>query len=111
MYACLECRADLVKLLLDHGADVTLRADGARKTTFMDHGQTPLTIGASCFIARRRVTVAAERGMSENYIRKELEAPLEIVGNLIRHGASVNETDADGRPPLMMAVMHNWEAS
>ena len=75
----------------------------------MDHGQTPLTIGASCFIARRRAAVAPERGMPESYVRKELGAPVEIVRNLIRHGANVNRTDADGRTPLMMAAMHNWE--
>jgi hypothetical protein len=109
MHACLECRADLVKLLLDRGADVKLHADAGRTTTFMDHGQTPLIIGASCFIARRRATVAPERGMPESYVRKELAAPLQIVRNLIRHGASVNGTDADGRTPLMMAAMHNWE--
>jgi len=109
MYACLECRADVVKLLLDRGADVALHADGGKKTPFMDHGQTALTIGASCFIARRRATVAPERGMPDSYVQKELAAPLEIVRNLIRHGANVNGSDADGRTPLMMAVMHNWE--
>lgn len=109
MHACLECRAGLVKLLLERGADVTLQADGSRKTPFMDHGQTALSIGASCFIARRRAAVAPERGMPESYVQKELAAPLEIVQLLIRHGANVNGRDADGRTPLMMAVMHNWE--
>jgi ankyrin repeat protein len=109
MFASLECRAEVVNLLLNRGADVTLQADGGRKTNFMDHGQTVLTIGSSCFIARRRATVARERGMPKSSARKELEAPLEIVRNLIRHGASVNGTDADGRTPLMMAVMHNWQ--
>ena len=47
--------------------------------------------------------------MPDSYVRKELEAPLEIVRNLIRHGATVNGADADGRTPLMMAAMHNWE--
>lgn len=62
----------------------------------MDHGQTALTIGASCFIARRRASVVPERGMPENYVQKELAAPLEIVRNLIRRGASVTGSDADG---------------
>src|SRR5882724_9261103 len=54
MHACLECRAHIVRLLLDNGADAGLHARNERKTSFMDHGQTPLTIAASCFIARRR---------------------------------------------------------
>ena len=88
---------------------MALHADGGRKTPFMDHGQTALSIGASCFIARRRAMIAPDRGMPDSYVQKELAAPLEIVRDLIRHGANVNGSDADGRTPLMMAVMHNWE--
>lgn len=109
MHACLECRAGIVKLLLDSGADVGLRASNERRTSFMDHGQTPLIIAASCFIARRRSVIAPERGMSPDYVRGELAAPLDIVRSLIRHGDGVNSPDADGRIPLMMAAMHGWQ--
>jgi ankyrin repeat protein len=108
MYAALECRAEIVKLLLERGADVTLHATNERKTSFMDHGQTALTIAASCFIARRRAALAPERGMPPSYARMEFEAPRKIVRTLIRRGANVNATDGDGRTPLMMAAMHGW---
>ena len=108
MYAALECRPEIVKLLLDHGADVTLHATNERKTSFMDHGQTALTIAAGCFIARRRASLAPERGMPPSYARMEFEAPRKIVRTLIRRGANVNATDGDGRTPLMMAAMHGW---
>lgn len=108
MYAALECRPEIVKLLLERGADVTLHASNERKTSFMDHGETVLTIAASCFIAHRRASLAPERGMSPSYARMELEAPQKIVRTLIRWGANVNATDGDGRTPLMMAAMHGW---
>lgn len=109
MHACLECRADIVKLLLDSGADAGLHARNEQTTSFMDRGQTPLTIATSCFIARRRAAIAPERGMSPDYVRGELEAPLVIVRSLIRHGDGVNSPYANGRTPLMMAAMHGWQ--
>ncbi len=108
MYAALECRPEIVKLLLDRGADVTLHSTSQRETSFMDHGQTALAIAASCFIARRRAALAPERGMPPSYARMELEAPRKLVHILIRRGASVNATDVEGRTPLMMAAMHGW---
>lgn len=109
MHACLECRAGIVKLLLDSGANVDLHAANERKTSFMDHGQTPLTIAASCFIARRRAAIAPERGMPPDYVRGELDAPLAIVRSLLRKSNDPNSPDADGRTPLMMAAMHGWQ--
>jgi ankyrin repeat protein len=109
MHAALECRPGIVKLLLDRGADVTLRANSERTTSFMDHGQSALTIAASCFIARRRAVLAPRRGMPHAYVRSELTAPQEIVQKLIHNGADVNGSDADGKTPLMMAAMHGWE--
>ena len=109
MYAALECRPGIVRVLLERGADVKLQATNERRTSFMDHGQTALTIAASCFIARRRAALAPERGMPPSYARMELEAPRKIVRALIRKGADVNAEDADGRTPLMMAAMHEWQ--
>ena len=108
MYAALECRPEILKLLLERGADVTFHATNERKISFMDHGQNALTIAASCFIVRRRASLAPERGMPPSYARMELEAPQKIVRTLIRRGANVNATDGDGRTPLMMAAMHGW---
>ena len=110
MCACLECRADVVRLPLDRGADVALHADGSKKTPFMDLRQRALTIGASCFIAGRGATVMPERGIPDSYLHKELAAPLEILWKWIRHGANVNRSDTNGSTPLMMALMHNGEA-
>jgi hypothetical protein len=108
MHAALECRAQIVKLLLERGADTKRRANSAQGKSFMDQGQTALTIAAGCFINRRRAELAPERGMSEAYIESELSAPLMIVHDLIDHGAAVEATDADGRTPLMMAAMQGW---
>lgn len=109
MHAALECRAEIVQMLIEHGADVMLHASSARTTSFMDHGQTALTIAASCFIARRRAELAPERGMLQSYIQTEPAAPQTIVAKLIRARADVNVADADGLTPLMMAAMQGWE--
>ena len=108
MHAALECRAQIVKLLLERGADAGLRAKSARSTSFTDHGQSALTIAAGCFINRRRMELAPQRGMSRAYIESEHAAPQTIVHGLIDHGAEVNAIDADGRTPLMMAAMQGW---
>lgn len=108
MHAALECRPAIVRHLLDLGADPAIRASTERKTSFMDHGQTALSIGASCFIARRRASIAPGRGMPPSYVQSELNAARDIVRQLVHKGAKVNLADADGRTPLMMAVMHGW---
>ena len=108
MHAALECRPRIVKLLLESGADARMRASSARSTPFTDHGQSALTIAAGCFIARRRAELAPDRGMSPAYIESERSAPQTMVRDLIDGGAEVNATDADGRTPLMMAVMQGW---
>ena len=109
MHASLECRAEIVDLLVEHGADVKLRASSSRTTPFADHGQSALTVAASCFIARRRAALMPERGTPQTYIQMELTAPEKIVGRLIRAGADVNGVDTDGQAPLMMAAMQGWE--
>jgi ankyrin repeat protein len=108
MHAALECRAQIVKLLLDRGADATLRANRARTPSFMGNGEYALTIAAGCFIARRRAELVPGRGMPSAYIESERSAPETMVRDLIAHGADVNATDADGRTPLMMAAMQGW---
>jgi Putative peptidoglycan binding domain/Ankyrin repeats (3 copies)/Ankyrin repeat len=108
MHAVLECRAQIVKLLLERGADAKLRAKSARSTSFTDHGQSALTIAAGCFINRRRAELAPELGMSRAYIESERAAPQMMVHDLIDHGADVAAIDADGRTPLMIAAMQGW---
>ena len=60
---------------------------------------------------RRRAGLAPGRGMPQSYVETELNAPRQIVYNLIRGGADVNDSDADGRTPLMMAAMQGWEGA
>lgn len=48
MYAALECRANIVKFLLDNGANVNARSDNTGKG-FLDTGQTALLIASGCF--------------------------------------------------------------
>lgn len=108
MRAALECRAKIVKLLLDRGADRKLSGKKGQATSFMDSGQTALTAASGCFIARRRAALAPERGMPTGYIDYELAAPALMVHDLIARGADVNAADADGRTPLMMAAMQGW---
>ena len=74
----------------------------------MDHGQGALIIGASCFIARQRASLAPERGMPQSYIATELAASEKIVSKLIRAGADINSADADGQTPLMTAAQQGW---
>lgn len=107
MYAALECRANIVKLLLDGGANANVRSD-ATGTKFFDTGQTPLLIASGCFIARRRAQLAPERHMPADYAAYELSAPAKMVNDLLAHGADPTATDFYGRTPLMMAAMHGW---
>ena len=109
MHACLECRAVIVDLLLERGADARLRGSSARITSFVDHGQSALIIGASCFIARQRISLAPERGMPQSYVVSELAASERIVGKLISAGVDVNSADADGQTPLMAAAQQGWD--
>ena len=46
--------------------------------------------------------------MPPAYVESERAAPLEMVRDLIEHGADVQVVDADGRTPLMMAAMQGW---
>ncbi len=108
MWAALECRAEIVKLLLDRGADLSLRANSDRKDSFLNNGQTAVLIASGCFIAHRRADLAPERHMPPGYVAYELAAAGKMVRELIAHGAKVNDTDVYGRTPLMMAAMHGW---
>ena len=108
MHAALECRPLIVKLLLKSGSNVSLRANSTKVGSFMDHGQQALEIAAGCFIARRRAEIAPSRGMPSAYIDGERAAAETMVRDLIAHGAAVNAPDADGKTPLMMAVMQGW---
>ncbi len=108
MWAALECRAGIVELLLDRGADVSLRANSDRKDSFLNSGQTAILVASGCFIARRRADLAPERHMPPGYVAYELAAAGKMVHDLIAHGANVNDTDVYGRTPLMMAAMHEW---
>lgn len=108
MHAALECRAKIVKLLLDSGADPKLSGKKGQTPSFMDSGQTALTVASGYFIARRRAALAPERGMPTGYIDYELAAPAIMVHDLIARGGEVNAADADGRTPLMMAAIQGW---
>lgn len=107
MWAALECRAQIGKLLLDRDADVSLRAND-NKRGFLNRGQTAILIASGCFIAHRRADLAPERHMPPGYVAYELAEAGRMVHDLIRHGANVNDRDVDGRTPLMMAAMQEW---
>jgi ankyrin repeat protein len=107
MHAGLECRAQILDLLLEHGAQVNVRSKTTNKG-FMTTGETPLLLAAGCFISRRRAQLAPERKMPPGYVEYELAAAEKMVHDLLAHGADVTVTDIDGRTPLMMAVMHRW---
>jgi ankyrin repeat protein len=107
MHAALECRAQILDVLLEHGALVNVRSETTNKG-FMTTGRTPLLVAAGCFISRRRAQLAPERGMPPGYIEYELAAAGKMVHDLLAHGADVTITDIDGRTPLMMAAMHRW---
>ena len=108
MWAALECRAEIMKLLLDRGADLSLRANSDRKDFFLSSGQTAMLIASGCFIAHRRADLAPERHMPPNYAAYELAAAGKMVHELVTHGANVNDTDVYARTPLMMAAMQGW---
>jgi hypothetical protein len=108
MHAALECRAEIMDLLLERGADAKVRGRVADSPAFVDSGQTALLLASGCFIARRRAALAPERDMPADYVGYELAAPARMVRALIAHGAAVNQADSFGRTPLMMAAMHGW---
>ncbi|MBI2680588.1 MAG: ankyrin repeat domain-containing protein [Candidatus Solibacter usitatus] len=108
MHAALECRAEIVSLLLERGADARLRSQSGRPGSFTGNGQTALLVASGCFMARRRAELAPERHMPAGYAAYELAAPLKMARDLIAHGAEVNTADAAGRTPLMMAAMQGW---
>jgi Ankyrin repeats (3 copies)/Ankyrin repeats (many copies)/Putative peptidoglycan binding domain len=107
MYAALECRDNIVKLLLNKGANVNARSHSTGKG-FLDTGQTPLLIASGCFIARRRAQLAPKRHMPPDYAVYELSAPGKMVNDLLAHGADLKVADIYGRTPLMMAAMQSW---
>ncbi len=107
MHAALECRPQILDLLLEHGALANVRSETTNKG-FMTTGRTPLLVAAGCFISRRRAQLAPERNMPPGYIEYELSAAGKMVHDLLAHGADIRVTDIDGRTPLMMAVMHRW---
>jgi hypothetical protein len=108
MHAALECRADEMKLLLDRGANPTLRGNTTENGGFTESGLDPMLLAAGCFISRRRAQLAPERHMPEGYVACELQAAGKMVRLLISHGADVNAVDIHGRTPLMMAAMQGW---
>ena len=108
MHAALECRAQIAALLLERRADAKLRANIGDPPGFVDSGLTALMLASQCFIARRRAQLAPERHMPPDYAAYELGAPARMARDLIAHGAAVNQADAEGRTPLMMAAMHGW---
>ena len=110
MHATLECRAQIVEFLLEHGARVNVRSE-TTETDFSTTGQTPLLLAAGCFISRRRAQLAPERNMPAGYAEYELAAAEKVVKNLLAHGADARTTDTDGRTPLMLAVMQRWPGS
>lgn len=107
MHAALECRPKIVRVLLDHGAEVNLRGS-VEGDKFSNSGQTALLLAAGCFIARRRGQLASERGLPAEYVRYELAAPATMVSDLLAHHADVSMTDVEGRTALMLATMHGW---
>lgn len=107
MHAALECRADIIGLLIAQGADVNARGK-SEGPGFTYTGQTALLLGSGCFINRQRAHLAPERHMPAGYADYELAAPAKIVRALLAHGADFTATDDDGRTPLMMASMHGW---
>lgn len=108
MWAAVECRAEIVKLLLEKGAEPSFRANRKGADFFLDGGQTAILIASGCFIAHRRADLAPERHMPAGYVGYELAAAGKMVHELIAHGADVNEMDIYGRTPLMMAAMQGW---
>ena len=102
-----ECRAQIVKSLLDRVADPNL---GGKKggAEFMESGQTALTVASGCFIARRRAQLAPERGMPADYVAYELAAPARMAHDLIDRGAHTHTRDSNGQTPLMYAAMQSW---
>jgi hypothetical protein len=107
MHAALECRPQILELLLEYGASVNERSE-TTNMGFMTTGQTPLLVAAGCFISRRRAQLAPERNMPPGYVEYELAATGRMVHDLLAHGADPTVTDINGRTPLMMAVMHRW---
>lgn len=84
MYACTSNKKpEIVKILLDHGANVNARA----KCVNLSRGTTALMIASTC----------------KRYEDELVNPNIETVQLLLKYGANVNSVDSDGDTALMLA--------
>jgi uncharacterized protein len=95
MWAAAENHPDVVKLLLAHGADPKVRSN--------DRDTTPPKLMAG--------TPAApiSRGGLTALVFAARQGSIEAAKSLIEAGADINEGDADGNNPLLIAILNNHD--
>lgn len=95
MWAAAENHPDVIKLLLAHGADVKVRSS--------DRDTTPPKLMAG--------TPAApiSRGGLTALIFAARQGGIESAKTLLEGGADINQGDADGNTPLLIAILNNHD--
>jgi ankyrin repeat protein len=118
---------DVIRLLLEHGADVNARVVHAGEDD--DERRTPLHVAAErgrvevvCLLLEHGANVGAEddngrtplhdaadyRAIDPNYLTVEhhISGKVDVVRVLLEHGAKVGAEDNEGRTPLHMAAKY-----
>lgn len=109
MLACSGPYSTIANLLLDHGADPDSRSHDDR---------TALHIASEKYELRQIMIRMLDKGVNPNSKDDNGDTPLHIaashnmttnLGHLIRHGGDINQTNNNGKTPLMEAIVGKSE--
>ena len=102
------CYPDVVKRLLEHGAEVDHRAHGQKTPLLFAVGAGCAEVVCALLRAGADVNATDEKGWSALCKAcSDSKAPQDVVKALLEKGAHVDHKAGDGRAPLHLAAKHN----